>query len=124
MMAHRATVTKKADLFSRVTYIEQPAPVARRLLRMRDDRENIVRVTLNPKKEPPASVNPGLPAVRGLVILFGPEGRVPEVGKEKAKLFVELGFQSRRKCGVLCGSVRRDDVVHFARRGADRTPAF
>jgi len=53
--------------------------------------EDNVFVSLDGKVKPPVTVNPSLPDIVGVIVLFGPQGRVMQILGEKSGLLVK-GF--------------------------------
>ena len=54
---------------------------------VRDELEDVVRVANDLEVEPPALVDPRLPAIIGFVVLLGVEGRVVQVLNQEIDLF-------------------------------------
>ena len=100
------------------------ATFRRRLFRMWNDCENVIRIANDLEVEPVAAIDAGLPHARALRVLFRLERGMPEIYKEKAKLLVELGFQGIRERGVLVGRPRGEKVFHAVRRRTVRAGAF
>ena len=86
------------------------------LLRVGDDGEESVGIALDPKVKAVVVVYPGLPDASRLVVLLGPERGVSEVGQEKAKLLVELGFALSREHRVLADETFGESRLHEAAR--------
>jgi hypothetical protein len=59
-----------------------------------------IGVALDGKIKAPTSIDPGLPDVALLIVLFGPQGRVTQVLEEKLKLSVKGLLDGERSLAV------------------------
>lgn len=57
---------------------------------MEDDINEAVEITLKTKIKTPPAIDPGLPDIVGVIVLFGPKGRVAQVSEQVAELFAEF----------------------------------
>lgn len=76
------------------------------LFGVRDDGENDVFVSFDFEIKAPAPRHPRLPDIQALTVFLGLQGRMPEIGEEKAQLlgerFADGGRESPRNPGPPC----------------------